>query len=136
MGGDVLISGSNAQPTVLVVEDQDQLRRLIVTFLSAHGIQAVDASNADQGLSIVRARGGHIDLAILDMVMPGVSGLDLATDLMREYPEIKILYISGYVDSIAMDVISRRSPEAVLLKPFTEQVLVERMRQLLGISLP
>ena len=65
------------------------------------------------------------------MVMPGVSGLDLATDLIREYPGIKILYTSGYVDSVAMNVIARRSPQAVLLKPFTEQALLERVHQLL-----
>jgi FixJ family two-component response regulator len=65
------------------------------------------------------------------MVMPGVSGLDLATDLSREYPGIKILYISGFVESVAMHVIARRSPQAVLLKPFTEQALLERVHQLL-----
>jgi CheY-like chemotaxis protein len=122
---------SNAYPAVLVVEDQEPVRRLIVQFLSGHGIQTFDASNAGQGLSIVHQRAGRIDLAILDMVMPGVSGLDLATDLIREYPCIKILYTSGYVDSVAMSVIARRSPEAVLLKPFTEQVLLERVHQLL-----
>jgi len=122
---------SNTHPAVLVVEDQEPLRRLIVQFLRSHGIQTFDASNAGQGLVIVRERAGRIDLAILDMVMPGVSGLDLATDLIREYPDIKILYTSGYVDSLAMDVIARRTPEAVLLKPFTQQVLLERVQQLL-----
>ena len=122
---------SNAYPAVLVVEDQEPVRRLIVQFLSGHGIQTFDASNAGQGLSIVHQRAGRIDLAILDMVMPGVSGLDLATDLIREYPCIKILYTSGYVDSVAMNVIARRSPQAVLLKPFTEQALLERVHQLL-----
>ncbi|MGD0871201.1 MAG: response regulator [Bryobacteraceae bacterium] len=125
------IPKSHAHPAVLVVEDQEPLRHLIVRFLSRQGIQAFDADSAGQGLSIVRRRAGRIDLAILDLVMPGVSGLDLATDLIREYPGIKILYISGYVESIAMDVIARRSPGAVLLKPFTEQMLLERVHQLL-----
>ena len=122
---------SSAHPAVLVVEDQELVRRLIVKFLSRHGIQAFDAADASRGLSIVRKRAGRIDLAILDMVMPGVSGLDLATDLSREYPGIKILYISGFVESVAMHVIARRSPQAVLLKPFTEQALLERVHQLL-----
>jgi DNA-binding response OmpR family regulator len=134
MAGAGSIPRSNAQPAVLVVEDQKPLRHLIVKFLSRHGIQAFDAANAGQGLSIVHQRDGRIDLAILDMVMPGKSGLDLATDLIREYPGIRILYISGHVDSVAMDVIARRSPEAVLLKPFTEQALLERVHQLLGMS--
>jgi CheY-like chemotaxis protein len=122
---------STAHPAVLVVEDQEPVRHLIVKFLSRHGIRALDAADAGQGLSIVHQHAGRIDLAILDMVMPGVSGLDLATDLIREYPGIKILYTSGYVDSVAMNVIARRSPQTVLLKPFTEQALLERVRQLL-----
>jgi len=131
MTGTGSIPKSYAHPAVLVVEDQESVRRFIVKLLSRHGIQAFDAANAAQGLSIVHQRAGRIDLAILDMVMPGVSGLDLATDLSREYPGIKILYISGFVESIAMDVIARRSPQAVLLKPFTEQALLDRVRQFL-----
>jgi|ERR1035438_1763972 CheY-like chemotaxis protein len=122
---------SIAHPAVLVVEDQEAVRHLIVEFLSRNGIQTLDAADAGQGLSIVHQCAGRIDLAILDMVMPGMSGLDLASHLMREYPGIKILYTSGYVDSVAMNVIARRSPQAVLLKPFTEQALLERVHQLL-----
>jgi CheY-like chemotaxis protein len=133
MTGSFSIPKSDAQPAVLVVEDEESLRRLIVKFLSRHGIQVFEAANAGQGLLIVRQRAGRFDLAILDMVMPGMSGLDLATDLTREYPAIKILYISGFVDSVAMNVIARRSPQAVLLKPFTEQALLERVNQLLGM---
>ena len=66
--------------------------------------------------------------------MPGMSGLDLATDLDREYPELKILYISGYVGSVAAEVLSRRTPDHVLLKPFTEQALLQRVNLLLGIA--
>jgi CheY-like chemotaxis protein len=134
MAGAGSIPKSNSHPAVLVVEDQEPVRRLIVKFLGGHGIQAFEAADAGQGLSIVRQCAGRIDLAILDMVMPGVSGLDLATDLIREYPSIGILYTSGYVDSVAMDVIARRSPEAVLLKPFTEEALLERVYQLLGMA--
>jgi DNA-binding response OmpR family regulator len=122
-----------ALPAVLVVEDQAPLRHLIKEFLTRHGIQAFEADSASQGLSIVHQRAGRIDLAIVDMVMPGASGLDLATDLIREYPGIKILYISGFIESVAMDVIARRSPEAVLLKPFTEQMLMKRVGQFLGM---
>ena len=119
------------KPTVLVVEDQTALRRLIVRMLDRHGIAGLEAGRAVQGLSIVRERHGAIDLAVVDMVMPGMSGLDLATELEREYPNVKILYISGYTDSIAMDVIARREPDAVLLKPFTERALVDHVKRLL-----
>jgi YesN/AraC family two-component response regulator len=65
--------------------------------------------------------------------MPGISGLDLATDLDREYPNLKILYISGYVGSTAADALARRTPERVLLKPFSEQELLDRVRMLINL---
>jgi len=122
------------KPTVLVVEDDTNLRRLIVRMLDGGGFETLAAGRAGDGLSLVRQREGAFDLAIIDMVMPGMSGLDLATDLDREYPSLKILYISGYVNSVATDVISRRSPDSMLLKPFSEQALLERVRMLLGIA--
>jgi DNA-binding response OmpR family regulator len=117
--------------TILVVEDDSALRGLIVRILRRGGLEAMSTGKAQVGLSLVREHCGAIDLAIIDMVMPGMSGLDLATDLDREFPELKILYISGYVDSIAADVLSRRSPDRVLLKPFGERALLDRVHLLL-----
>ena len=122
----------DGRPFILVVEDQAALRHLIVRMLKCGGFDTVDAGAASDGLSLVRQRRGVIDLAIIDMVMPGMSGLDLATDFDREFPDLKILYISGYVDSIAANVLSRQSPDRVLLKPFTEEQLLDRVRLLLG----
>jgi CheY-like chemotaxis protein len=124
---------STSRLRVLVVEDHPFLRPLMVNFLSRHDIHTFDAADAVSAHQIVREQEGRIDLAVVDMVMPGPSGLDFASELLREYPAIRILYISGYTDSIAMDVISRRSPDAVLLKPFTEESLLERVFKLLEL---
>jgi two-component system cell cycle sensor histidine kinase/response regulator CckA len=124
----------DGRPTILVVEDQTSLRRLVVRILQSGGFATLDAGRAADGLELVRERRGVLDLAIVDMVMPGMSGLDLATDLDREYPSLKILYISGYVDSIAADVIARRAPDCLLLKPFTRQALLDRVRMLLEMA--
>lgn len=123
----------DGRPFILVVEDQASLRHLIVRMLESGGFDTVGAGVASDGLALVRQRRGIIDLAVVDIVMPGMSGLDLATDFDREFPDLKILYISGYVDSIAADVLSRQSPERVLLKPFTQEELLDRVRLLLGI---
>jgi len=120
-----------SKPVILVVEDDASLRRLMVRMLNTGGYSTHAAGNAADGLSRVRQCHGALDLAIIDMVMPGRSGLDLASDLDREYPGLKILYMSGYVDSLAADVIARRSPDCLLLKPFTRQVLLDRVRRLL-----
>jgi CheY-like chemotaxis protein len=124
----------NGRPTVLVVEDDACLLQLLVSMLASGGFDTVAAGRAAEGLSLVRQHCGAFDLAIIDMVMPGMSGLDLATDLEREYPNLKILYISGYVGSLAADALSRRTPDRVLLKPFTHQTLLERVRMLLEIA--
>jgi two-component system cell cycle sensor histidine kinase/response regulator CckA len=120
-----------AQPTILVVEDQFPVRRFIRRALRRRGFQVREAASAEEGLSIFQAYQGSIDLAILDIVMTGMSGLDLAAELIRERPLFKILYISGYADSVAMETLGRMSPEAVLAKPFTSVALMERVEQLL-----
>ena len=73
----------DGKPTVLVVEDDSGLLQLLVKMLASGGFDTVAAGRAADGLSLVRQRQGAFDLAIVDMVMPGMSGLDLATDLWR-----------------------------------------------------
>jgi CheY-like chemotaxis protein len=127
------MSSHESKSTILVVEDDASLRRLFVTMLTRGGFKTLATGRAAEGLYIVRQRQGAVDLAIVDMVMPVMSGLDLATDLGREYPHLKILYISGYVDSVAAEVLASRSPNHVLLKPFTKQALLDRVHLLLAM---
>jgi DNA-binding response OmpR family regulator len=125
------MTGTSAKQ-ILVVEDDDGLRHFVAEVLAAQGFRVLDASTGSGGFEIIRTHGAEIDLAILDMVLPDHSGLDLAAGLDREHPGVKVLHISGYGDSLAMEVIHHRSPEAVLLKPFTAVQLVERVALLLG----
>jgi CheY-like chemotaxis protein len=119
-------------PVILLVEDQAAVRRVITEMLCRHGFQVLTAAAAADGQALFDKHHEEISLVVLDMIMPGMSGLDLAASLTRTHPAMKILYISGYVDSIAIQSISRRSSEVVLCKPFTEESLVERVRQLVG----
>jgi DNA-binding response OmpR family regulator len=117
--------------TVLVVEDDANLRPFLVRALDNGGFTTLAAARAADALALVRERDGRLELAIVDLVMPGMSGLDLAGDLDREYPNLKILYISGYIGSLAADALFRRAPDHVLLKPFTGDALLERVGKLL-----
>jgi DNA-binding response OmpR family regulator len=74
---------------------------------------------------------GIIPLVIVDIMMPGVNGLDFANQLSIERPQSEILYISGFTGSIAVESIALRKPQSVLPKPFTGQQLVARVQQLL-----
>jgi DNA-binding NtrC family response regulator len=122
------------QRTILVVEDDAQVRELMVWMLREHDLTVLEAQTAEMAMALLQEHRGEVDLAIIDLVMPGASGLDLAAEMGREHPTAKILYISGYGSSIAMESILRRSPESALLKPFTMTQLAERVSQLLGAS--
>ena len=117
--------------TILVVEDDDSIRRLIARVLEDDGMVPLPAGSASEGLSLFEGHNASIDLAIIDMVMPGMSGLDLAAELERRRPGMRILYISGYVESVAMECVARRDPDLVLLKPFNGTTLMARVQSLL-----
>jgi CheY-like chemotaxis protein len=127
---------SGPRLTILVVEDNGALRRLMARVLSDQGFEVLQASTAIKGLELFQAQSESVALAVVDMVMPGMSGLDLAAELERLRPGIKILYTSGYGSSVAMESISRRSPDRVLLKPFDAAELVERVSRLVGLESP
>jgi two-component system cell cycle sensor histidine kinase/response regulator CckA len=119
--------------TILVVDEQPTVRQLISRMLLRSGFKIIEAGSGIQALARLGDACEPIDLAIIDMVMPRMSGLDVAAELAREHPDVKILYLSAYAGSIAIDCIRRRSPEHLLFKPFTEQGLVDRVSGLLGL---
>src|SRR5271157_5871549 len=110
----------NDGAAILVVDDQYAMRRLIARMLERSHFAVIEAGSAERGLALLKSN-PEVQLAIIDMVMPGMSGLDMAAQLSREQPALQILYISGCVASVAMQVIADQSPGAVLLKPFTEK---------------
>lgn len=120
-------------PAVMVVDDHAALRRLVVRYLRADGIAAFHVGTAAPAISMVRQHAGAVPLAIIDMNLPDMNGFDLAAALGHEFPAVKVLYISGYVDSMAMQGAARVSPEFVLFKPFTEQALLDKVHALLEI---
>jgi CheY-like chemotaxis protein len=120
--------------TVLVVDDEISLRRLMMRTLKAIGVDSIGAADGAAGLKAFLAGRERIDLVILDLMMPGMSGLDLAAELERRRPGVKILYISGLGASIAMECILRQAADRVLVKPFTQQALAERVAQLLAMD--
>ena len=116
---------------VLVVEDNGPVRRFVARALRNAGFVALEAENAAKGLDLLRAHGDSIAVAIIDMVMPGMSGLDLAAEVERAHAGIKVLFTSGHVSSIAIEGVARRFPEQVLTKPFSEKELLARVTALL-----
>jgi PAS domain S-box-containing protein len=118
--------------TVLVVEDRLEVRRLAVDALQASGYQILEAADGKKALQVVERHGGAIHLLLTDVIMPHMTGKELAERLKGLCPEIKVLYMSGY----AADVISSRgllsSSEQYIAKPFSLESLLVKVREVLG----
>lgn len=119
--------------TVLVVEDESLVRQFSVSILKELGYTVLQASDGEEAIRLVESYGGEkINLLITDIVMPRLSGRELAEQLTKSYPGMKVLYITGYTD----DEMVRRGLEVaeveLLQKPFSVEQLAERVRQILG----
>ncbi len=124
----VTVGGSE---TVLLVEDAKPLRLLVQLFLKENGYQvlaAVDGSEAEQ---LAAQNPGPIHLLLTDVVMPGINGRVLAERLALKYPAMKVLYMSGYTDSFIAGHGVLEEGMHLLHKPFTEEVLMHKIRELL-----
>ena len=117
--------------TILVVEDHDAVRRFVTQTLQQAGYVTLEAASATQGLDLLRKYADSIALAIVDMVMPDMSGLDLAVEMEHVCAGVSILFTSGHVSSIAIEGMAQKSPERVLPKPFSEEELLAHVTALL-----
>jgi PAS domain S-box-containing protein len=117
--------------TVLIVEDDPALRRLMQRTLERHGYLVLQSKNVVDALSIAERHPGEIDLLLSDVIMPVMNGPDLAQRIVRLRPAIKVMYVSGFTNQIALDRGSLSTKACFLAKPFTPQALAERVRDCL-----
>jgi two-component system cell cycle sensor histidine kinase/response regulator CckA len=117
--------------TILVVEDEEEVRKLTAKILERQGYRILETSNGDDALLACERRKGPIHLMLADIVMPGMSGSELAKLLKPLYPEIKILYMSGYTDNaiVRHGVLEKRVN--YIQKPFTTEGLARKVREVL-----
>jgi CheY-like chemotaxis protein len=124
--------------TILLVEDEDAVRGLAKTVLDSYGYTVIEARDGVEAEQIGRRGKEYLHLMLTDVVMPGISGLELAARLAPLRPKMRVLFMSGYAD----DVIVRRGGRldegaAFLQKPFTAEVLARQVREVLdGIPEP
>jgi two-component system, cell cycle sensor histidine kinase and response regulator CckA len=114
--------------TVLVVEDQPEVRQLACSILKEFGYSILEASDGEEALRLVEAHAGPLHLLLTDIIMPGISGLELAARLeaMRSLPT---LFMTGYPDRVD---VGENSEASFIRKPFTPIALVRKVRELLG----
>jgi two-component system, cell cycle sensor histidine kinase and response regulator CckA len=118
--------------TILVVEDDDMVRRLVRTTLEQEGYKLMDASEPVEAHRIADAFKGPIQLLITDMVMPNSNGRELAAKIVGRRPETKVLYMSGYNDLAIVNRDLEQDSIAFLQKPFTPAALTQQVREILA----
>jgi CheY-like chemotaxis protein len=121
--------------TILLVEDDEALRKLILNSLSEAGYAVLEAANGMEALRITRERSGKIDLLLTDVVMPGMSGTQVADSIVALYPAVKVLYLSGYTDFATGHDEILREGRRLLQKPYTLPNLARAVREALDTNL-
>ena len=120
---------AGGKETILVVEDEPGVRELASEFLRAGGYNILEAKDGEDALRTVNAHHGTIDVLLTDMVMPGMSGAELAETLKKIRPDMRVIYMSGYAEFSGKN--GERTPEKtrVLQKPFSRNTLLEKVRE-------
>jgi PAS domain S-box-containing protein len=117
--------------TILLVEDESAVRIATREFLETKGYQILEAANAAEAQRVHSQHAGRVHLVITDVVMPGISGPDLAERLKHLDPNLRVLYVSGYTDGAIASVAGLQQGGNFLQKPFGLEVLARKVRAIL-----
>jgi len=117
--------------TILIVEDEEEVRKLARKILEKQGYRILETLNGDDALLACETRKSPIHLMLTDIVMPGMSGSELARLLKPLYPEIRILYMSGYTDNAIVRHGALGKGVNYIQKPFTMEGLARKVREVL-----
>ena len=131
---DSVSRGAPPSTTVLLVDDDPAVRRVVVEWLTRMSFQVLEAAHVQEALQMAEQHQAPIHLLLTDVVMPGMSGRSVAEQLIVSRPEMKVLYMSGY----GSDILRQQgvaSGKALLRKPFTEEELNRKVQEALE-SLP
>jgi two-component system cell cycle sensor histidine kinase/response regulator CckA len=117
--------------TILVVEDEESLRDVAREVLESSGYRVLTASSGPEALSIMASHPEPVRLLLTDVVMPGMSGPELAERLRPERPEMSVLYMSGYAEEVVARHGTMRKGARLLTKPFSVAALAQSVQQAL-----
>ncbi len=122
------------EPTVLIVDDEETIRRFIRRLLEPEGCRVLSAADGEEGLRQVAQ--GTPDLVLLDLKMPRMSGAEFLSRFHEEDPKVPVIVITGYPDSEVMKEAMRHGPITLLAKPLRREQLLRAVRMALAGSLP
>ena len=133
-GPGAVFAERRAAATILVVEDEGDLRTLVCDYLSSRGYTVLEANNGPEAIAVAERHKKPIELLLTDVIMPEMRGPDLALQLVQSRPQMRVLYMSGYTaDALSRDLEGIPSVKTALLqKPFRLQELAARIQEVLG----
>lgn len=118
--------------TILLVEDEATVRRLLRIVLEQRGYRVLEADRGEAALGICRTHEGPIDLLLTDVRMPGMNGLYLAQQVVSLRPRTRVLYMSADVNRAPLSHLLLTSQASFIQKPFSVEVLAEKVREALA----
>lgn len=121
---------------ILLVEDEDQVRKLARIALEAHGYQVLEASSGSEAIALAETAADPIHLVVTDVVMPHMSGRELVEELRQRFPGIKVLFVSGYTDDAIVRHGVLQETDSFLHKPFSPRNLARKIREVLDFPGP
>jgi CheY-like chemotaxis protein len=121
-----------ARKTILVVDDEPEIRKLVSAMVTAKGYNVLTADSGEHAITLVKSRGTPIDLLLTDVVAPGMSGPMLADKLVEQQPDLKVLFMSGYDNTHVVQRYVIEKGHALLHKPFTVEELGRKVAELLN----
>ncbi|MCG3209516.1 MAG: Sensor histidine kinase RcsC [Anaerolineae bacterium] len=128
---DTPIDQLTGSETVLIVEDEDGVRQLVIHALQACGYQVLEAASPAQALELVAGYTEVIHLLLTDVIMPEMNGRQLYTRLVQQRPDLLVLFMSGYTDNVIVHHGALDPDVAFLAKPFSMQTLLQKVREVL-----
>ena len=126
----------NGKETILLVEDEPGVRELTNMVLSGRGYSVLEALNPQDAERLAASHGSEIHLLLTDVVMPGISGRELAKKLTARHPNLRVLYMSGYTYNVIAEDGTLEDGLSFLQKPFTPQILAQKVRETLDRAVP
>jgi two-component system, cell cycle sensor histidine kinase and response regulator CckA len=121
--------------TILVVDDEPVVLDTVRDGLTAHGYQVLRAASGEEALQVAQAHQGSIALALVDVIMPGMSGPEVAQRLHAARPDLKILFMSGFSTEVVV-VHGLDAGDPLLVKPFSLDTLGRKVHQILDYRSP
>ncbi len=131
-----VMQGERGKETILVVEDETNLRRLARQFLEKQGYTVLEAADGPAATKVSALYPGPIHLLLTDVIMPGMNGRELANQLSRVRPEMKVLYMSGYTENAIGHNGTLDAGITLLQKPFSLPALQAKVREVIDTPLP